>query len=138
MRSLGVASICLAFLLTGGCASEPARSARLSAALPFGVVDSVGKPGDDGMVQVSGWVLSEDPVYTVALYIDRQYVTSARMHQPRPDVNQAYPAFGAINPGWKVEFNSKLFPGPRELVVQARTVHDAVRDLRTWTMSFPN
>jgi hypothetical protein len=70
----------------------------------------------------------------VFLNDDGHYLASGRMQQPRPDVNRAYPAFGAVNAGWQIEFDSTLFPGEHEIVVQARTVHDAVRDLYTSQM----
>jgi len=130
-RATLVAACLCTVLLAGGCTRGRASVPRLSVSLPFGGVDPVGEPENDGTLKLTGWVLSEDPILTVALYIDRRYVSSARLQQPRPDVNRAYPAFGSVNAGWAIEFDTRLFPGDHELVVQARTVHDAVRDLLT-------
>jgi hypothetical protein len=117
-------------LLAGVFACRRDRTARLSAPLPFGVVDSIDEQQMDGTVRVIGWALSEDPIYTIGLYIDGRYITSARANLARPDVNKAYPAYGDVKPGWMIEFDGGMFPGEHELVVQVRTDHDAVRDLR--------
>jgi hypothetical protein len=119
----------LGLLLMVSCGADQ-RVPRLSVPLPFGAVDSLGETQADGTLRLSGWVLSEDPVLTVALYIDGRYVTTALLHQPRPDVNRAYPAFGPVNPGWRIDIDPALFPGDHEVLVQARTRHGAVRDLR--------
>ena len=126
----------LGLLLGAGCALGGNRPPRLSLALPFGAVDRIGDPQSDGTLEVTGWVLSEDPVYTVSLYIDRHYVTSATLQQPRPDVNQAYPAFGSIHAGWRIDFDTTIFPGEHEILVQARTANGAVRDLGVKRMRF--
>jgi hypothetical protein len=130
-------SLCaLLLLLATGCAPGRDRMPRLSVTLPFGAVDPISEPQGDGTLRVTGWVLSADPVQTVSLYINGHYVTSARLYQPRPDVNQAYPAYGAVNAGWQIEFDTGLFPGEHEVVVQTRTAHGATRDLVATRMRF--
>ena len=141
MNIIRVASLptcATALLLIVGCGTELPRAPRLSVPLPFGIVDSLGEARADGTLRLSGWVLSEDPVQTVALYIDRRYVTSARLHQPRPDVNKVYPVFGAVNAGWIIDLDTDLFRGEHEIVVQARTAHGAVRDLHAARVSIGN
>ena len=120
-------------LLWQGCGGVP----RLGVPLPLGALDSVAGPEEDGTAKLGGWVVSEDPIHTVSLYIDGRYVTSAKLFQPRADVNQAYPAFGEVKAGWSIEVDTKVFPsGTHELVVQARTVHGATRDLGQRRMEF--
>jgi hypothetical protein len=58
------------------------------------------------------------------------------LYQPRPDANHAYPAYGAVNAGWQIEFDTSLFSGEQEIVVQARTAHGATRDLLATRMRF--
>jgi N-acetylmuramoyl-L-alanine amidase len=141
MRNSGIhtVSFCLVLLLfTSDCSPGGGRVPRLSVALPFGAVDPVGSPQGDGTLKLTGWALSEDPIQTISLYIDGHYVTSARMLQPRPDVNRAYPAYGLINAGWEIELDSRMFSGEHEIVVQAKTVHGASRDLQALPIRLRN
>jgi len=118
-----------------------ARFPRLEVSLPIGGVDPPAVP--EGAVvsprlKLSGWVLSEDPVWMVSLYIDRRYVASAQLGQDRPEVNQAHPEFGAVRPGWLLELDTTGFPsGEHEVLIQARTAHGAVRDLGDIRLRFP-
>jgi len=117
------------------------RSPRLEIPLPIGMMDSLAVT-EGGAVPprliLSGWVLSEDPVWIVSLYVDRRYVASAQLGQNRPEVNRAHPEFGAVRPGWLLELDTTVFPsGEHEVLIQARTSHGAVRDLGNIRLRFP-
>jgi len=138
IRELAILLSILVGLSTTGCLSRNATPTRLSLTLPFGAVDPIGEPTSDGTLTLTGWVLSDDSIQAVSFFIDGRYVTSARLFQPRPDVNRAYPAYGVMNAGWKIEFDTRLFKGEHELLVQARTAHGAVRDLGAARRRFPD
>jgi hypothetical protein len=46
--------------------------------------------------------------------------------------------FGAVNAGWIIDLDPDLFRGDHEILVQARTAHGAVRDLRAARVSIGN
>lgn len=109
-----------------------AKASFNRAPLPFGSVDlPQPKTIVQGTMQVSGWVLANEPVQVVSVYIDRQFITSVPVAIARPDVAAAKPEYkNAANSGFGVAIDSAtLAPGWHEVVVQARSESGAVRDL---------
>lgn len=102
------------------------------APLPFGSVDlPQPKTIVQGTLLVSGWVLANEPVQVVSVYIDTEFITSVPVAIARPDVAAAKPAYkNAANSGFGVAIDSAtIAQGWHEVVVQARTESGAVRDL---------
>lgn len=116
-------------LLAYACGTPGERPMRLNHPLPFGAVDPIPPVSANGTLRLTGWVLSRDPVAIVSLYLDGRYVTTAELHQPRPDVSRAYPEWAHVHAGWKFDLDAGLFPGEHEAVIQARTLNGTVRDL---------
>jgi hypothetical protein len=83
------------------------------------------------MFPVSGWVVAEERIEAVSVYVDRKFLTAVPAERLRPDVAAAKPEFAnAESSGFGVAIDSTtLAPGWHELVVQARTTSGAVRDL---------
>jgi hypothetical protein len=92
--------------------------------LPAGYID-VPPPTQQavfhGVSHLEGWALSDDGIADVAVYVDRQYVTSAETGLARPDVAKAFPnESGAQAAGWRASLDvSKFPPGRHDIVVQA-------------------
>jgi hypothetical protein len=89
--------------------------------LPTGAADSSGEVLSNGVYRITGWALSQDPIQTIALYLDGRYVSAAHGGQPHAGMT--------ANCGWSAEIDSHLFRGKHELVVQVRTLHGLTRDL---------
>src|ERR1700730_2731065 len=94
--------------------------------LPVGYVDAPplsGKAVLRGAATFEGWAVADDGVEEVAVYMDRQYVASARTGVERPDVARALPKEpNARKAGWRASVDvSNLPSGLHEFVVQATT-----------------
>ena len=102
--------------------------------LPFGSVDlPAPKTAVKGQIQVAGWALSEQPIHSVTLYVDRKYMGEASSSIERPDVAAANPTYtDAAKSGWLITLDTMfLAPGWHDLVVQAKTESGVTRDLST-------
>jgi hypothetical protein len=120
-------SALLSFVVS--CAGGPAQN---QAKLPIGHVDAPTNSATVGTaLNAGGWALSEDGIDSIAIYVDRIYVTSTFPNAERPDVLKAFPAFGGIkNPGWNLAVDlASVSSGLHEVEVQARSKKGAVRDI---------
>jgi hypothetical protein len=124
-------------MATSSC-GHTAPAAGNQSPLPFGSVDAP-RPNAvlNGVTQVAGWALAEQPIEEIAVYVDRKYVVSADKALPRPDVAKAQPGFEAASKsGWLAMVDTNAFPqGWHELTVQARSAAGATRDLGTVLVS---
>lgn len=121
----------LLLFLAGICSS---CSAAKHAKLPAGYVDvpAAGKQVVlSGNYVIEGWALSDDGIDEVAIYVDRQYVSSAQTGGPRPDVAAAFPKeTHAAESGWRAPIGvTNLAVGPHDFVVQAVGKNGARRDI---------
>ena len=102
--------------------------------LPIGYVDvpAPGRPAVfNGNSVIEGWALSDGGIQQVAIYIDRQYVSSTQTDIPRPDVATAYPkeSHGQTS-GWRAPVDvTNLAVGSHDVVVQATGKNGAKRDI---------
>jgi len=69
-----------------------------------------------GIAIIQGWVLSENSIAGIHLYVDDEYVTSANIDIPRDDVIEHYPQYAnspTASPGFTVGFNSRDYEDGR-------------------------
>jgi hypothetical protein len=126
-----VVSLCL---LAAGCERSGGNSSGGHPALPFGDING---PTNGAVLKktvhahVAGWVLSEDAIEEVAVYIDRKYVAGATLGVRRPDVAKVYPQFiDSASSGWQAAFEiSNISEGTHQLIVQGRSKKGAIADL---------
>ena len=127
-RSALAASAAIAIILACGCGSDTKPR------LPSGVVDTP-RPDQNikGRFTASGWVVSEDGIKQVSVYVDRSFLTYCTYGASRPDVNQAVPGFPqGEHAGWTVDLDTASLPaGRHELVFEAESNKGAIRDLGT-------
>jgi hypothetical protein len=102
--------------------------------LPVGYVDGPPLSGQAvlrGATTFAGWALADDGIEEVAVYMDRQYVASARTGLERPDVARSLPKEpNAGKAGWQASVDvSNLPPGLHEFVVQATAQSGSKRDI---------
>jgi hypothetical protein len=127
-RSALAASAAIALFLAWGCSSGSDTKPRL----PSGVVDTP-QPNQNvkGRFTASGWVVSEDGIKQVSVYVDRNFLTYCTYGTSRPDVNKAVPGFPqGDRAGWTVDLDVTSLPaGRHELVFEAESNKGAIRDL---------
>jgi len=102
--------------------------------LPFGSVDlPAPKATVRGTFQIAGWVLADQPIQEVSVYIDGKYLTATSTKMPRPDVALAKPGYkDARDCGFTLLVETSAYSaGWHEIVVQARAEDGATRDLAT-------
>lgn len=127
-RLAAIACWIVATVGTYGCGSSTEARPRL----PLGVVDTPhANQNISGHFTASGWVVSEDGIKEVSLYIDRIFLIPCTYGLSRPDVNQAFPGFPkGDHAGWSVDLDAATLPeGKHELVFEAQSNKGAVRDL---------
>jgi len=123
--------IVLFFVLIALCNS---CSSVNHAKLPIGYVD-VPAPGKEAVFNgnsvIEGWALSDEGIQEIALYVDRQYLSSAQIAISRPDVTAAFPKEAhAGNSGWRAAIDvTNLAVGSHDVVVQAMGRNGAKRDI---------
>jgi Bacterial Ig domain len=113
----------------GSTATDVSRSI-----LPTGVVDSPLEGATlKGTSSISGWVICEDGIKAVRLYLDRRFIEDAKLGGSRPDVNKAFPGFpSGDTPGWSASIDaSTIVAGSHQITVQAESNKGAVRELAT-------
>jgi len=93
-------------VLAGLCLNLVPRPARAQSA--FGHVDTPGSGATVyGVVPVRGWVLDINAVDNIKVYVDGQYVNTADIGIPRPDVLNVFPTYANSptgNPGFISSF----------------------------------
>ena len=141
LKQLLVWCLLTSCLIVSGCRPGGGKSdAGGHPTLPFGDING---PTDGAIVkktvhaQVAGWVLSEDGIEEVAVYIDRKYIASATLGVSRPDVAKVFPQFNdSASSGWQASFEiSNISEGAHQLLVQARSKKGAIADLGKLTIS---
>ena len=121
---------CLVVVNAWNCGCGPSTEAKPR--LPLGVVDTPqANQNINGHFTASGWVVSEDGIKQVSLYIDRIFFIHCTYGLSRPDVNQAFPGFPqGDHSGWVVDLETTSLPaGRHELVFEAESNKGAIRDL---------
>jgi N-acetylmuramoyl-L-alanine amidase len=83
---------------------------------------------------MEGWAFSGEGIEEVSVYIDRQYIVSARTGFQRPDVAHAFPNTPqAKTSGWRASVDvSKMAPGRHDVVVQAISRNGSTRDIASF------
>jgi hypothetical protein len=127
-RTFGV--LCLLFL--SGC--EPRGSQRTAHrfSLPWGALD---RPAEGeilrGVTTIEGWAIAPDGVEKVSIYLDREFLTTARYGGERPDVQAAFPSeLRARYSAYYAEIEARFLPPGRHLlIVQVRSTKGATRDV---------
>ena len=100
--------------------------------LPFGALES---PPDGitikGVAFADGWVLSEDGIDHVAIYLDRTFLQDAAVKERRPDVIKLHPEFPPeTNARFICELHTESLPvGRHEISARAISRSGATRDL---------
>ena len=129
-RCLAAACLAVAAIMTWGCGSGSGAGAK--ARLPSGVVDTP-QPNQNisGRFTAFGWVISEDGIKQVSVYVDRNFLMNCTYGTMRPDVNKAIPGFPqGDHAGWTVDLDAASLPeGKHEMVFQAESNKGAIRDL---------
>jgi len=102
--------------------------------LPIGYVDAPALSGQavlHGNAIFEGWALADDGIEEVAVYMDRQYLASARTGLDRPDVAKSLPNEpNSVKAGWRASVDvSNLTPGLHQFVVQAAAKSGSNRDI---------
>lgn len=133
-NSVHAAAVVVAALVLASCGdTHPSTvESKVGGTLPFGYVESP-RPGDvvRGQWPVQGWALADGGIAAVDVFVDRNYVGTAKLGIARPDVQKAYPnAKDSANAGWAFTLNGEVLnPGNHELVVQARSTENRTRDI---------
>jgi len=127
------------FLIVAGCQSGDGNSkVGTHPMLPFGYVEV---PNDGATLQkvaeIAGWVLCEDGVEEVAIYLDRSYIATATLGISRPDVAKSVPQIeNNGSAGWQASIDvTRIGAGRHQLLVQARSKKGATSDLGKITVS---
>ena len=102
--------------------------------LPFGWVDEPANGAAiDRNIASHGWVLDDNAVSKVNVYLDGHYLTQTDVTEARPDVTKIYPryAHGNDTHGWKlvIPLPGDVTLGPHKLVFQAVDNQGATRDI---------
>lgn len=89
--------------------------------LLLGSVDQPQSGGQvSGVLTIDGWVLADEPVRRVSIYVDRKPVEITTPNFPRPDVDSLYPQSPDKNKGWTAQIDfSRITPGPHEIELRA-------------------
>jgi hypothetical protein len=123
---LGLAGLSL---LMTGCTNPTDMAQKL----PLGWMDSPAQSAVlRGVAVLAGWAVCEDGIASVALYVDRSFVSKTeKLNGSRPDVISLFPSFaGAGDMQWKINLDtSSLAPGPHDILTRAISKKGAVRDL---------
>jgi hypothetical protein len=118
-------------LSAASCAHQPETNV-FQTKLPFGGVNApLSQQKITGKMDFTGWVISEEGIESVSIYVDRAFVSNCSTGLARPDVAKAYPNMpGSGASGWAVTFDPANFsPGWHELTVQAKSKAGATRDV---------
>ena len=85
----------------------------------------------NGNSVIEGWAVSNEGIEEIAIYVDRQYVSSAQTGGSRPDVAAAFPKEAhAGSSGWRASINvTDLAVGSHDVVVQVVAKNGAKRDI---------
>jgi hypothetical protein len=89
------------------------------------------KPGGKlaGSVPVIGWVLADQPISRVSIYLDRHLVQSITPNEQRPDVDSMYPQSPDKYKGWAAFIDTSQFaPGSHEVELRALERDGCERD----------
>ena len=102
--------------------------------LPFGWVDEpTNGAAIERNVNSHGWVLDDNTVEKVNVYLDGHYLAQTKVTEARPDVTRIYPkyAHGNDTHGWKlvIPLPGEVTLGPHKLVFQAVDNQGATRDI---------
>jgi hypothetical protein len=101
MRLVKKSPACHGLLI--GSVDQPKTGAKLSAS-----------------ASVSGWVLADQPISRVSIYVDRRLLQSFVPNEQRPDVDSLYPQSPDKYKGWESSINlSQFAPGSHEIEVRA-------------------
>jgi hypothetical protein len=100
--------------------------------LPLGNLDTP-IPGSaaKGAVRISGWALSKSGIERIDVYLDGVLSAQGRTGVNRPDVQKVHPNYReSVTAGFdfQMELSDKR-AGPHDLIVQARSKDDSVRQL---------
>ncbi|HYM60047.1 MAG TPA: Ig-like domain-containing protein [Thermoanaerobaculia bacterium] len=95
-----------------------------------------------GEVVVKGWVLDQQAVSRIELYVDDQFQSNANMNLPRIDVIEANPTWPGVQnsaPGFQTAFNAARFAnGAHTIYVKVFTSDSQVNELGRRTIVIDN
>jgi hypothetical protein len=105
---------------------------KIVIATPFGKMDEpvTGRQIAEPFA-IRGWVISEEGVDQVMIYVDGKLLGNAHLGSERPDVKAAYPkARDNLTCGWQFDATPAMFtPGEHEIAALARSKGGAVCEL---------